>query len=350
MILDIIIFILGAILVLATLDAAVRTIVVPRGERSFALTAVFSTLFYIVDFVNSFASSLDRRDTIQARAAPIGLMILPIVWAISVILGFSAMFWALGTESYVDALILSGSSLTTLGFRSAADAPSLGLAIGEGLIGLALVALLVSFLPSIYSVFREREARIVNWANRVGSPPDTERFLILATEIGLLGEMDDEWLKWERWFNEMGESHLSYPALNFFRSPGLHDSWITTAGSVLDTAAFMEAALDTPRSIQAQLCIKSGFVALRQVAEFYNIEYNSDPEQGEQISYQKEEFMALCDRVQVFGVILVPDREQAWVDFSGWRVNYDSVLNDLELKINRYKHQKKKKLQTRRKR
>ncbi len=158
--------------------------------------------------------------------------------------------------------------------------------------------------------------------------------MFLANEIGFLGKMDDEWKEWEYWFAEIRESHLSYPALNFFRSPHVHDSWILTAGNVLDTASFIESTVDVPMSIQARLCIRSGFLALQEIAEHYRIPFNPDPEPTDSVSYKKEDFKQLCKSMQDMGLQLKPDLEQAWRDFSGWRVNYDNVLRRLEALIN----------------
>ena len=41
---------------------------------------------------------------------------------------------------------------------------------------------------------------------------------------------------------------------------------------------------------------------------------------------RRDEFDAVCDRLAAEGVPLKADREQAWLDFAGWRVNYDTVL------------------------
>ena len=38
------------------------------------------------------------------------------------------------------------------------------------------------------------------------------------------------------------------------------------------------------------------------------------------------EFEAALDEMAEAGVPLKADREQAWRDFAGWRVNYDTVL------------------------
>ena len=43
----------------------------------------------------------------------------------------------------------------------------------------------------------------------------------------------------------------------------------------------------------------------------------------------RDEFDDLCAQLAKVGVPLKADRDQAWRDFQGWRVNYDSVLLSL---------------------
>jgi len=40
----------------------------------------------------------------------------------------------------------------------------------------------------------------------------------------------------------------------------------------------------------------------------------------------RSEFDDLCAELEAAGVPLRDDRDQAWRDFAGWRVNYDAVL------------------------
>jgi hypothetical protein len=37
----------------------------------------------------------------------------------------------------------------------------------------------------------------------------------------------------------------------------------------------------------------------------------------------------VLDRLAAIGVTIASDRDQAWQDFRGWRVNYDAVLLEL---------------------
>jgi hypothetical protein len=40
----------------------------------------------------------------------------------------------------------------------------------------------------------------------------------------------------------------------------------------------------------------------------------------------RAEYDAVCERLERAGAKFVPDRDQAWRDFAGWRVNYDTLL------------------------
>ena len=86
------------------------------------------------------------------------------------------------------------------------------------------------------------------------------------------------------------------------------------------------AAVDLPRSAPAALCIRSGFRCLRILADEFQLPYDPDPAPDDPISVTRDEFDACWDAMAAAGVPLVADRDQAWLDWAGWRVNYDAAL------------------------
>ena len=235
-------FFMGVSLVLITIFSAIRTVVVPRGERVVLTRVFFSFVRWCFLVAASYTKDYKARDIVLARYAPTTLILLPVLWATGVLLGFASMFWSIGARPIPHTFELSGSSLTTLGFHAADTHWELALALPEGLIGMGLVALLISYLPSIYNLFRERETMCTGWNIRAGSPPTVAVVVNRFHQVGILSDMEDTWHEWEKWFVSNEEVHLSYPALAFFRSPTPEQSWITTAGNVLDTAAFIETS------------------------------------------------------------------------------------------------------------
>jgi hypothetical protein len=65
----------------------------------------------------------------------------------------------------------------------------------------------------------------------------------------------------QTWFVDVTETHTSLPALVFFRSPHWEHSWVTASGAVLDGASLLASTVDPPRSADAELCIRAGYVA-----------------------------------------------------------------------------------------
>lgn len=322
----VLVFLLGMSLVLATLFSAIRTFVLPRSANDRLSRFVFLTTRKVFNFIMRWARTYALRDSIMAYYAPVGLLLLPAVWLALVLTGYMGMFWAIDPASWPDTFKLSGSSLFTLGFATPNDFIRTLLIFSEAAIGLALLALLISYLPTMYAAFSKREAAVTLLEVRAGSPPSAIEMFARFHRLRRLEELGEVWVQWEIWFAELDESHTSLAALAFFRSPQPERSWITAAGAVLDAAALAASTLDIPRDTQADLCIRAGFLALRHIASFFKISYNPHPAPTDPISISREEFDNACEQLASHGIPLKPDRDQCWRDFAGWRVNYDTVL------------------------
>lgn len=312
-----------------TLLSVARTVVLPRAAQSLLGRIVFRSVSGVFRLIASERSSFAWRDQVMALLAPIGLLTLMVVWVALVLTSYMGMFWAVQQEGWSEAFFISGSSLLTLGFASADTLVERALAFTEATIGLGLVALLIAFLPALYTNFQRRERRVGELEVRAGTPPSAVNFVIRHHAIGWLGNMEEVWLKWETWFLDVQEAHLSYPALNFFRSPMPDHHWVTAAGTVLDSAGLVVAACDMPAEPEAQVCIRAGYIALQRVADFFGIDYNADPAPDYPISISRSEFDEAYQALAEAGVPVKSDIDQAWRDWAGWRVNYDSVLLDL---------------------
>jgi hypothetical protein len=272
------------------------------------------------------AKTFEQRDRALALYAPISLVALPFTWVTLVVAGFTAIFWGFGIDPLREAFYLSGSSLLTLGITAPPDLPTHVAAFIEAVLGLGLIALLISYLPTIYTAFQRRELNVTRLTTRAGSPPSAITMIRRHHALERLEALDQMWDGWEAWFADVEETHTSQPSLVFFRSPTHDRSWIISAGVVLDAASLRASTLDLPRNQQAELCIRAGYLCLRRIADFYGIAYDPDPRPDGPISIERSEFEAAYDELASDGVPVRPDREQCWRDFRGWRVNYDTVL------------------------
>ena len=327
MVLHLLVFGIGLILVLLTLLSAIRVFVLPRSAPDLLLAFVFWTIRRLFQLRLRWARTFTERDRLMALYAPISLITLLPMWYMMITLGYTGMFWATGIASWSRAATLSGSSLLTIGFATGTTLIHTLLAFTEATIGLLLVALLIAYLPTMYGVFSRREVAISQLSSRAGVPPSATEMIVRLHRIGGLAHLRDFWESWNERFAEIEETHTSFPALVFFRSPHPENSWVTAAGVVLDSATLIASTIDVPREPQAELCIRAGFLALRGIADFFGIEYPPVPYYpADPISISRTEFDQVCSQLAEHGVPLKADRDQAWQDFAGWRVNYDQVL------------------------
>jgi hypothetical protein len=316
----------GVYLVLATLLAAIRTFVLPRSARTLLTQVIFGLSYQLFRGLTRRAKSFERVDSIMALYSPVTLLIVPLVLLGLILIGFTFIYWGLGPYNFADSLRISGSSLLTLGFFTYQDTGYLIIEFFEAAIGMILIALLISYLPTMYSGFTRRETLVTLLEVRAGSPPSPVDMITRAHRVRGLDDLQDVWTAWEVWFAELEESHTSLAPLVFFRSPHRDRSWVTAAGAVLDAAALAVSAVDIPHDPQADLTIRAGYLALRRISDFFGIEYDPDPTPSDPISIARWEFDAAFATMAEAGVPLKADREQAWRDYAGWRVNYDRVL------------------------
>lgn len=317
--------VIGLIIVVGTVISAIKTFVLPRGVNVWLTRIVFRSVGAIFRFRSRNATYAER-DQLMAMYAPVALVAMPIAMLSLILVGYMFLFWAVEPQPFAIIFKLSGSSLLTLGYASVETIPHKILEFSEAMIGLVMVALLIAYLPTIYAGFSRREAQVALWEAWAGSPPTAFQMIARTHRTGELGQLREVWLNWQTWFAELEESHTSLASLAFFRSPKPDRSWITAGGSALDAAALVLSTIDVPWEPRAAFCIRTGYLSLRHIANFFGISYDDDPQPGDPISISRDEFDVVCNQLQIVGVPLKTDREQAWRDFSGWRVNYDSVL------------------------
>ena len=127
------------------------------------------------------------------------------------------------------------------------------------------------------------------------------------------------------WSADVSESHTTYPILLLFRSPEAWLSWLTGLLAVLDAAA-MHLALDPDSApSQARLCLRMGFTLLQRIATSLGWKVDVDPDPEGPIELTFAEFEEAVAMLAATGFAMERTAEEAWPDFRGWRVNYESL-------------------------
>lgn len=307
------------------LSSVVRSVVIPRPERVWITVTSFAVSRSVSHWLGSKLPAW-LRHKVLGGFAPSVLIALPLIWSGGLIASFSCFYWALGVGSWQESLEFSGSSITTLGFIGAPNTAAGIFAVIEALIGLGIVALMISFLPALYGTFSRREIAVGKLATRASTPANPVTFLTRLTAIDQLHNIEETWGEWEDWFVELGETHTSFPALVYFRSASPDRSWLTTAETALDTAAMVKALCITTGSGEADLMIRSGYKALREIADFYRIAPEAEPGDFDSLSVSHQQFHWAVEELTRAGVIDGPIPDGAWEAFAGWRINYDRAM------------------------
>src|SRR4051794_40116134 len=101
----------GASIGVYVLLAAIRTIIVPRGDPVRLTRWVFVAVRAVFSLPLKRAKTYEDRDRALALYSPIALVALPFCWISLVLGGFTLVFWGLGIDPPREAFYLSGSSL-----------------------------------------------------------------------------------------------------------------------------------------------------------------------------------------------------------------------------------------------
>jgi hypothetical protein len=324
--------VVGALLVIVAGWSVIGTVVVPRRIRSRLIRSVNVAVDVCFHFVADHFDSYQSRDRILAAQAPIQLILQIVVWLAVFEVGFALLMWpSMGTAGLSGAFQLAGSSLCTLGYLAPHHGAPTGLADLAALVGLGTVALQIGYLPTLYAAFNRREALVTMLDSRAGVPSWGPELLArthygLGSGVSAMSELPELFDEWERWSADVSESHATYLALVNFRSPRPLSSWVTAQLAILDGAAlYLSLVPDAPGAVSARLCLRGGFTCLNTIARARGISIpdEADPNDGIVLTYQ--EFVEAIERLARVDFPLERSNEEAWVDFVGWRVNYEAA-------------------------
>ena len=266
----------------------------------------------------------------MAYYAPIGLLLLPVTWVAMVLLGYTRSSGGPGSSPLSEAFAVSGSSLFTLGFdRPAASATSCSSFIE---------ALARPRHRGAHDLLPAVDLRRVQPARDAGRhargprrPPAVSpaELLVRYARIGWLDSIDEElFAHWETWFADIEESHTSQPALDLLP--------VAPSRAELDHGRRVRARhrgdLGTRRSTKphdarADLLIRSGLPLPAPHRRLLRHRLRPRPPPGRPDLGHPARVRPRCaSSSRRPGCRSKADRDQAWRDFAGWRVNYDTVL------------------------
>lgn len=333
----------GVGLVGAVLISALETVVLPRDGFARITRFVFGVADRVL--IHRWRSK-EREANLRALYAPVSLTSLPLVWMISVAIGFTFIFWGIKTGGLQDAFEISGSSLTTLGFSRPDGAARIWLAFIEAIIGLGLVALLISYLPTIYSAHHQREKGVIVMRPFAGTPPSPIDLLVNLERVDGLDNLE-LWRTTASWLLELDQTHSAFPALCYFPESSDGQSWVASVGSVLDAAALLVSVSDvggrermSDLTRGPMLVLAHGIQGMTRIARsaglpidpprsLYELLGDASTDVPSQ-SVLRSEYGEAIDRIgAVIPAAATADRETGWEKFACLRSGYDRALRGL---------------------
>ena len=273
----------GILLIITVLFDAFQTIILPRRATGrFRLTR----LFYISTWKpwTFFARSLHhprKRETLLGYYGPLSLILLLVVWAAAMVLGFALIYFAIGSpfidpaqpSNFHTDLYVSGTTLFTLGLGDVTPHSPLArfLLILECGTGFGFLAVVMGYFPVLYAAFSRREVNIALLDARAGSPPSAAELMRRHSYDGAAQALSVLLIEWERWSAELLESHISYPLLCYFRSQHNNQSWLSALTAILDTSSLLIAGVQGQEARQAQLTFAMARHALVDLSQIFNL-------------------------------------------------------------------------------
>ncbi len=272
----------GAALILIVLGDAFETIILPRRVTR---RVSFARIYYRFTWM-SWARMIrllfvgKRQATYLSFYGPLSLIVLLMLWATGLIIGFGLVNWGSGSIiqspyeaiSFGTYLYLSGTTFFTLGIGDVVPVTAFGRALVafEAGMGFGFLALVIGYLPVLNQSFSRREVNISLLDARAGSPPTAGELLRRHSHDRGMEELRQLFHEWERWSAELLESHLSYPVLAYYRSQHDNLSWLEALTAILDASAFVIVAVEGPCERQAQLTFAITRHAIVDLAQIFN--------------------------------------------------------------------------------
>ncbi|HEY5004808.1 MAG TPA: potassium channel family protein [Ktedonobacteraceae bacterium] len=244
--------IISLIFIFSCLRDAFETIVLPRKvSRRFSLSNLFySSTWMLWSMPARKMRSGSRREFYLSYFGPLSLLLLLIIWAVLLVVGFAFLYWGTtspvlspkGFTGFGTYLYMSGTTFITLGLGDVTPLAGVGrfLVTLEAGTGFGFLALVIGYVPVIYQAFSRRETDISLLDARAGSPASASELLRRhSREQQQITPLVEYLHEWETWSAQILESHLSYPVLMYYRSLHERQSWLAALTTILDTSALL---------------------------------------------------------------------------------------------------------------
>jgi hypothetical protein len=275
---------------------------------------------------------IDRRENWLGTFGPVGLIALLGFWSLSSILGYALILDSIRDQiepppsDFGTSLYFSAGTLLPLSYGEILPLGSLArvVIVAESATGVALIALVISLLFSLYGSFQRREELVVTLDALAGAPPAGLQLLETVANHKMPNELRATFDAWRGWSAAVLESHLAYPILVYFRSSHDNEAWLNSFGAVMDAATLVLSTVVSEDETEghARLMFKVGNHLVEDLAWYFRIKNAGIP------IVERQEFDDARERLIRSG-FHCRESDAAWSQFAALRSMYASPINEL---------------------
>ena len=326
--------VLGILILAVAFYDVFQSVVLPRPSIGKLRIApwILRPLWATWRWLGTRESRIERRENWLGTFGPVGLLALLALWSLSSILGYALLIDAIPDQiqpppqDFWTSLYFSASTLLPLSYGEILPIGAMArlVIVAESATGVALIALVISLLFSLYGSFQRREELVVTLDALAGAPPAGLQILETVASHRMPDELQATFDAWRGWSAAVLESHLAYPILVYFRSSHDNEAWLNSFGAVMDAATLVLSTVINEGATQghARLMFKVGNHLVEDLAWYFRFKSAGVP------IVERQEFDDARDRLIKAGY-RCRESDVAWSDFASLRSMYASTINQL---------------------
>ncbi len=329
---------LGVLLIAATLLDVFQSVVTPRPVAGRLRISRYATrwLWGGCRWLALRSRNPRSREALLGSFGPAIVLVYLFLWLLLLVLGYGLLMNALAEQvrprpaDFATSLYFAGTALFTIGFGDYVGTTPVArvLSLAAGATGLGVMALVVTFLFSLYGAFQRREVAVVTLEAGAGAPPSGLALLETFAHAGIVEDLAGVFQRWQEASAEILDSHLAYPVLAYFRSSHDNDSWISSLGAVMDAATLVLTTIDWTGS---QVPRVRGWAKLSRAVAGHCVEdmviYFGLPDEQD-VGVELSDYLEARGRLAAAGYRLRPE-DDGWEAFREMRAEYAGRVSAL---------------------
>ena len=258
----------GIALFLITLVSLFRTIVIPRTLNSTLSLVVMAAVLFVARSIARLKRTYKGRDSVLAWTGPTFIFVILVTWLFLFIIAYGLMIFAVSPNATLgQGIRQAGSSLLTLGFASSPGSEQTFIDFLAAATGPIVIALMIGVLPTIYSLYLERERPMTTLIAMGGEPAWGPEYIVRMSLTGNLANIPPDFQLWSDWAASVRLSHLTYPMLIHVRSATANRNYVVAIVAMMDAAAMkISCNASLPRNQAFQLLL-NGTILVERIYE-----------------------------------------------------------------------------------